>query len=327
MFRYLPFVLLAPAAMAQPALDVSLLPAQGLVYGYHDVPWITPPKGGDNMKWDLSALPKGTVVPYAVHGPQLAPGAGAFPATATVLQVPGEPAAYFQIGDTALFWLGTASEDDIVRFDPPIPWVRRPTRMRDRWKDSTLVAVTGGGRIELRITQYTVTADGFGTLVMPYGVVPDALRLKHELRVRNKRDPDAPEMWEVRYSWWVPSCPMPLVIISERSGWGPPDRVVRWLDGSWRTDPLSLFQPIKLKVFPDPCDELLTVDLPAERPGHTILQIVDASGAVVKQWTVEFTSPERRRLVLEVGDLPGGHYTLNWRDSNGTLGNARLQVQ
>jgi hypothetical protein len=117
-----------------------------------------------------------------------------------VLQVPGEPAAYFQMGDTALFWLGTASVDDIVRFDPPIPWIHRPAQMRDRWTDSSLAAVTGGGRIELRVTRYTVTADGFGTLVMPYGGVPDVLRLRHDLRVRNERVPDDPERWEVRYS-------------------------------------------------------------------------------------------------------------------------------
>ena len=47
----------------------------------------------------------------------------------------------------------------------------------------------------------------------------------------------------------------------------------------------------------------------------------------MKQWSVEFDSPQTRRMVLEVAEMPAGHYTLTWIGRNGTIGNTRLQIQ
>lgn len=71
----------------------------------------------------------------------------------------------------------------------------------------------------------------------------------------------------------------------------------------------------------------MTVDLPAAQADHTVLQLVDASGQLRKEWPVEFTSPETRRLILAVGEVPGGQYTLTWRGPHGTWGNVRLQKE
>ncbi len=318
-------IALCLGAAAQPTIHKNLLPAMGTIYGYHDVPFQAPGRPGTGLKWDFSGAPDGAVVPYYWTSTNMAPGAGAFPDGAAVLQVPGEPAAYYQMGDTALLWLGTYADTALVRFDPPMAIVDLPCSINSTWSDSGIAAVTGAGRIDIRVTSLHAQADAWGTLVMPYGTVDNVLRVRSELTATDKFPPHRLRLHEVRYAWYSARSPMPLLIVVERTGWPPPQRFMRWLDGSWQDDPGKLFKPLVLHPFPDPCDEIVTVDLPAAKADRTILQLLDEQGNARKQWPVEFNSPQTRRMTLEMSEVPSGNYTLNWIGSNGTLGNARLE--
>lgn len=318
-------VFLALGLQAQPTLDQNVFPTTGSLFGYHDVPFQPAGKPGMAMKWDYSTLPVGALVKYGWTTTDIAPGAGAFPANAFVLQVPGDPTAYYQGGDTALHWLGTYSDEALMRFDPPLNVLDLPCTIGTTWQDTGLAAVTGSGRIDMRLTALQATADAWGTLVMPYGVVNNVLRVRYELKVTARNDPSTVHMREVRYAWYSDLTPMPLLIVIERFGWPPPERVMRWLDGSWRDDPSALFKPIVLRAFPDPCEDVATIDLPARKADRTILQLIDGSGHVRKQWQAEFPGPQTRRLTLEMTDVSPGHYTLTWTGTDGTLGNARLE--
>ena len=46
-----------------------------------------------------------------------------------------------------------------------------------------------------------------------------------------------------------------------------------------------------------------------------------------KQWNVEFNSNQSRTINYDVSDLATGHYTVVWVGTNGTIGNARLEIQ
>lgn len=317
-------MLVAGGSAAQPTLDKLGFLSFAPVYGYHDVPYQPAGKPGAGVKWDFSALPQGAIVPYRWTTTDIAPGAGAFPAKAQVLQVPGEPTVYYQLGDTALYWLGTYADTALVRFDPPMALLDLPCTYNTQWQDSGVAAVTGAGHLHIRITRMKVQADAWGTLVMPYGVVPNTLRVRYELVASDRSDPGRTVLSETRYAWYCDRTPMPLLVVSERTGWPPPERTTRWLDGTWQTDPASLFLPVALSVFPDPCDDVAYVDLPAARPGRTVLQLVDGSGQVRREWLAEFSSPQTRRMTLEMNDVPSGRYTLAWMGPEGTWGNARL---
>lgn len=309
---------------AQPVLDRQVFPVTGSIFGYHDVPFQASGRPGIALKWDYSTLPTGTIVPYEWTTTDIAPGAGAFPADALVQKVPGEPTAYYQRGDTALYWLGTYTDSALVRFDPPLAVLDLPCGMNTQWTDTGIAAVTGSGRIDMRVTSLHAQADAWGTLVMPYGTVENVLRVRYELKVVSRKDPAAVHMREVRYAWYCDRTPMPLLVVVERSGWPPPERYTRWLDGSWRDGPEKLFRPVVLHVFPDPCDDVVTVDLPALRADRTLLQLVDGNGQVRKEWLAEFPGPQTRRMTLQMNDVPSGGYTLSWIGTNGTLGSTRL---
>lgn len=313
------------SAIAQPVLSDDDMPTAGTVYAYHDVAYLKPGPPGEGVRWDYTALPTGTIVPYQWTTSDVAPGAGAFPEHALVQSIPGEPARYYLETDTTLLFLGSYSDTALLRFDPPLRSVVFPTSIGMQWRDSGVVALTGSGRIAMRTVLHTVKADAWGTLSMPYGVVENVLRLRSEFVLTDPKYPEWPVRREVRYSWHSNQTPMPLLMMIERTGWPPPERILRWLDGSWREGEASLFQPIRLRVFPDPCDDVATIDLPAARPDRTVLQLIDGGGNVTKYWQVEFTSPETRRLVLPMSDVPSGHYTLAWVGTNGTLGTVRLE--
>lgn len=316
-------LLIATAVHAQPTLDRRVFPSAGTVYGYHDTPYMAAGKAGMGMKWDYGSLPFGAVVPYQWTTTDIAPGAGAFPSKALVLQVPGEPTAYYQTGDTALYWLGSYSDTALVRFDPPLAILDLPCTIGTQWLDTGVAAVTGAGRLAMRSTLLRANADAWGTLIMPYGEVQNVLRVRSELKVTARNDPQHVILSEVRYSWYCDRTPMPLLIITERFGW-PPERTLRWLDGTWQTDPASLFRPIVLRPFPDPCDDMTVVDLPATRADRTVLQLVDGNGQVRREWLAEFSGPETRRMTLQMNEVPSGAYTLAWVGTSGTLGSSRL---
>ncbi|MBK9176274.1 MAG: hypothetical protein IPM46_08040 [Flavobacteriales bacterium] len=316
-------LLITAVAHAQPTLDRQVFPSAATVYGYHDTPYMAAGRAGMGMKWDYSSLPLGALVPYQWTTTDIAPGAGAFPSKALVLRVPGEPTAYYQTGDTAFYWLGSYSDTALIRFDPPLAILDLPCTIGTQWLDTGVAAVTGAGRLAMRSTSLQAHADAWGTLIMPYGEVHNVLRVRYELKVTARNDPQQMILSEVRYSWYCDRTPMPLLIITERFGW-PPERTLRWLDGTWQTDPASLFRPIVLRPFPDPCDDMTVVDLPATRADRTILQLVDGNGQVRKEWLAEFTGPQTRRLTLQMNDVPSGAYTLSWIGTAGTLGSSRL---
>ena len=315
----------AAAAGAQPVLSDDDLPVAGTMYVYHDVPYMKAGPAGASMRWDQTALPAGTLLPYQWTTSDVAPGAGAFPEHALVLNIPGEPALYYVETDSTFLWTGSYSDTAMLRFDPPLRAFSFPIGIGDAWSDSGIVAVTGSGRIAIREVVHSAKADAWGTLIMPYGPIQNVLRVRSELVLRDPKHPELPGRREVRYEWYCDQTPMPLLMIIERSGWYPPDRILRWLDGSWQDGETNLFRPIRLRVFPDPCDDVPTIDLPATRADRTVLQLVDGTGTPVKQWLAEFTGPETRRLVLTMSDVPSGHYTLAWIGTNGTLGTVRLE--
>ena len=90
-----------------------------------------------------------------------------------------------------------------------------------------------------------------------------------------------------------------------------------------KKDP-SFVQADPVARIPDPCDEIATVDLPATKADRTILQLIDGQGNVAKQWLAEFTSPETRRMTLQMNDVPSGTYTLTWMGTDGVIGSTRL---
>lgn len=219
-----------------------------------------PLQGGENAKWDLSGLPNGSLVAYRWTTTDIAPGAGAFPTNALVLQVPGEPTAYYQRGDTALYGghlerkcLGAVRL--AAGHSGPALWPLHnmarhgPCRGDRRGPDRHAGDHDHGARPCL------------GTLVMPYGVVKDVLRVRHELRVTPRNDPDNVLLSEVRLAWYSDRTPMPLLVVTERTGWEPA-HTLRWLDGSWQDDPASIFRPIALRAFPDPCDDVTYITCP-----------------------------------------------------------------
>ncbi|MBK8615263.1 MAG: hypothetical protein IPN85_17775 [Flavobacteriales bacterium] len=321
----------ALSVSAQALLNRNALPATGSVYGYHDTPYLSPGRAGDGLQWDFADLPSGTLIPYAWTTTDIAPGAGAFPHAARVLDVIGQPAQYFQATDTALLWLGWYSDTTLLRFDPPLRILHLPCAFQSAWGDTGVAAITGSGRVAVLRVEFHTMADARGTLNMPYGSIRDVLRLRSELKVYDPAHPDHALIREVRNAWYTDQTPMPLLVTTER----PTDeltgrstkRTLRWLDGSWRDGPENLFRPLKLRVYPDPCDDNFWIVLPERNADHTLLQLIDETGMVSKQWNVEFNSSQSRTINYDVSDLASGHYTVVWVGTNGTIGNARLEIQ
>ena len=316
-------ILCSTSLFAQVTLNNNVIPQENELWGYHDVPYVNAGPSVMGSKWDYSNLPPGVLVPYNWSNRSLAPRAGAFPDDALVLEVPGDPIAFYQAGDTAFYWLGTYSDNALVRFDPPLVLLDLPCSINSQWADTVVAAVTGAGRIEIRKTILKANVDGWGSLIMPYGVVDDVIRIRYDLKLTDADDYNVVHRSEVRHVWYTDLTSMPLLVISDRKGWSP-ERTLRWLDGSWQEGPNRLFEPIQLRAFPDPCDEIATVDLPATKADRTVLQLIDGQGNVAKQWLAEFTSPQTRRMTLQMNDVPSGTYTLTWMGTDGVIGSTRL---
>ena len=145
-------MLCSTSMFAQVTLNNSVIPRENELWGYHDVPYVKAGLAGMGSKWDYSSLPAGVLVPYNWTTRSLAPRAGAFPDDALVLEVPGDPIAFYQVGDTAFYWLGTYSDNALVRFDPPLVLLDLPCSVNSQWADTVVAAVTGAGRIVIRKT-------------------------------------------------------------------------------------------------------------------------------------------------------------------------------
>ncbi len=312
----LPALLLALAwpyrGPAQTLLPQQAIPLVGDTFRWHSVDDdlnVMPGAAGAGVLWDQSALQLDPLA-YSVQAcidPQGAPLIAAYPACDQVMrwtlsQDPGyEVFEYRRTTDSGLVDLATHGPVLTYVYDEPELSIPAPLAFGDTVADPFCYTSSGLGVAYHFCGMRWHTVDGEGTLVMPYGSFPGALRVHTWGYSVAYNGPDTSRV--DTYRWWVPGVRWPLLRHSTFTATnGSTSVTVNALNGM---DAVGLVERPGAAALaaPNPFTDRVRVQLPASPGAGATLTVHTPDGRAVHRvpWPAGLAAVE-----LDGADLPGG---------------------
>lgn len=292
----------------------------------------SPGQGGPDQIWSYSSLPWNTPQDQTYVDPATSAGAIHFP-TATVLhEATGSGGGtFFSASDIEVVNLGyfaSIGGDVLGLCTDPATVITYPFAYGSTFTDDYVCSETGGGFSDrVRTGVITVTADGYGTLVLPYGTFNDCLRL-HMVPTYT----DVYEQTSVNgygevdtYAFVQPGIRVPLFSTGSSS-------YVQG-DQTFGGSVSNLLDPISTGVlaarsevaapftYPNPAGDNAQVTLPSMQG---TLDLLDGMGRMMRAIPLSGRSSV---ITLHTDELAPGSYLLRWTGADGARGTSRLVRQ
>jgi Secretion system C-terminal sorting domain len=326
-FSTLVLGLAALGANAQPSLTFqNSSPQVGQSYTLNVGNYQDAPAGGSNQVWDFSDQPSTSAVLLEAVDPSNTANAVEFGFCNIALIATGNPyTRYYSNQSGGLFAEGFAHTSGFY-----MPYGARtehpyPCTFQDTWSDPY------GGSTWFQSVQYNINgthvgeADGYGTLLMPWGTVADVLRI-HVIDNNTQYTIGASSDYiEESYEYYAPDYTYPLVRTVDLKQVIPGGGIVQLeQQAGWLSEVTTGIseEPLTaaLTLFPNPAHGSVFVQ--ARGIQLASLELLDATGRVVltEAWTMGSST-------IDLKDLASGMYTVRASDVNGHRLSERLVVE
>ncbi len=172
-------VLISTAAFAQPTLEQSNV---GEVIGDNYVTSITDwdgviSSGGSNQTWDYSNIVATSTSPLDHINPNTCPSAGSFVNANVSAFYNNQSYVHLNVTATDNDVVGQYASGVAIPYSDPEKVLKYPFTMGDSFVDSFGGTFFNGATF-VRDGNVTVTADGYGTLILPNSTITNVLRVK-----------------------------------------------------------------------------------------------------------------------------------------------------
>lgn len=178
---------------------------------------------------------------------------------------------------------------------------------------STALLVTGGLEFD-RIGISTITGDGFGDLILPYGTVHDVLRVKIEREYEDIfMGTSGITYTETSYYYYTDYNNNMIAATNHLtvSGTSMITRLFYQTQSSFTNLGSDQFTPNQdINLYPNPAVNHFTIN---NIEDNTMVEIIDLNGRVIKTVHVSSHTP------IDISELSKGYYVVNIMDNNKTL--------
>jgi Secretion system C-terminal sorting domain len=271
---------------------------------------VTHGPGGAGLTWNFTMLSVGVTRDFSYVAPAATPFAASFP-TATVAET-GDNLQFNYWRGTATVYesLGGASSNSMSIYTDAATMLVYPCSYGSSWTDTfndPMDSISG---------TISGTADAYGALLMPYGLVNNVLRV-HSVGTFTFTLFGVPQTITTdTYSYYKPGVHHELV-----SGTDMPD----WLDGSSVGVIEAVQNAIGVDAYPNPANDQVTVAY-SSGGGDLTLELVDASGRIVLARSLNATVGISNAS-LDLAGQASGLYTVRITDNQGAQGMRRLMLK
>jgi hypothetical protein len=318
--------------MAQPILDAAnSAPQPGQSYTINQGLYQPPPVGGAAQVWDFSTLATQGSALVELVAPAGTASAASFPTSDVVeTSVASAQLRYFENSPLGLILLGYSapSQGFLLPFSPPIMARPYPCTFDNEWSGTYGGSTTFQGFNVLVSGSYEGEADGYGTVVMPWGTVENVLRTRlllteTQLFIGAGQSVNQQETWDFH----APGSSYPLIRFSERrtqnqgGEFDVDTQSLLWM-GNSTTAVHGHEEAGMLSIFPNPATEAVTIST-TERIED--LRVMDATGRQVKALRPMGTTSAV--YTLDLNGLAAGAYTVQVQLVNGQLAVSKLVVE
>jgi len=312
-------------AQAQPTLTLStngLMPGQ--TYTRYYTEYDAPGAGGGQVTWDLSHLDGLEEEQAFCMAPSSHPDGGEFPG-ATVTRADLFTDQFYRLQTNGQWNVGRAGEGIVIPFTDHKLELPFPCTFGTEWADDFEGSYMDEGQEWFLSGQINGVADGYGTLVMPYGTVNNVLRV-HTVDVEMETDGES-EYFGIAevFSYYAVGTPWPLVRLVQIT-WIFFEEPIEFGYTEWAA-PLATGiaddrAPMSMRVWPNPASDATRVMLP-EGAG-LILEVFDATGRRMQR--AEGLRGGAEHLMDLRGYAPGA-YSAVVTDTEGARSSVRFVVQ
>jgi hypothetical protein len=289
------------------------------------VPWMAPGNGGPDQVWDFSRMSTGgetmvSTIPPVPSNPEKSSGDFNI-----ILNERGSE-YFFRLTEESFIETGGVTKDYNLTFNDPMIKMMYPFSYGNHFTDNYdgMASAQTGQKVEFSGV-YAVTADAFGTLVLPGKVYTDVLRVKTESNGLEINTCNSVEAKTVRYLWYAPGYRYPVLNIAttERRVSGREAEVTKsamvWAGknsdtpaGSEKPQDPTLNEEVTVVAYPNPFTDKLNYHYFLRKAVPASIILTDVTGRTSYQVMKKMMQEEGLHSgTLESGDLnldPGVYY-------------------
>ncbi len=322
--------LTAAGLSAQTLTNDNVSPLDGSAFTQAGATYIAPGASGANVTWDFSALDQLSVVSFDYMSPASTPQGSSFPG-ANIASVTEGNTSYFNTSAAGydLHGIYADGSDALIVYQDPERVLSYPCSYGTTWTDALLSNFELSGYQFERSGTVSGNADGYGTLIMPYGTVTNVLRVVTVEDYSDVTDLYTTDYLFTTHNYYKPGIRQPLLTITnaEVTILGSTNTS---LGAGWTTNAAIgleevLRNDIGVDVMPNPASDMATVVYSGTGEAMT-LAVVDAVGRTVLEQAVGRLAPGIQRTDLDVSGLPAGTYTMRALAADGQHGMRRFVV-
>ncbi len=326
------FSLIALPALAQTMDDGNASPSVGESFTYNNDNYMAPGDGGAGVSWDFSSLAIDSNYTVGFQTPASTGYANFFPGANIAEATNADSYAFFETSAAGYDLHGVyvvPLTQDVVYFDPERV-LSYPCSYNTTWSDDFQADFVSVGFDVARSGTVDALADGYGTLMMPYGNVSNVLRVRN---IENYSDVSS--LFTIDYEFtthffYKPGTHAPLLMIYHQEittfGNTTTSESLAWLNGGPTGINDALTNAIGMEVYPNPATDRADIVF-GTVGGNLDLDVMDVNGRMVMRERLAGIPMGIQRHTMDVSTLPAGVYMLRITAADGQQGSQRLVVQ
>jgi len=318
---------------AQPTLTgANTNPTSGEVFGIRSVDYEFQGSPGDNETWDFSSLTIGNINNYVFALPSATPHNATFGGSANLCNIYlGANYDYYSATSSAYSRVGFATQSGVVAlYSNAQDQLRFPFTYTDTYTDNFSVTFTNQGTTFNRAGTITVTADGYGTLILPDGTLNDVLRVHVVEEYTDNYTlggvPNTISYYSDIYLWYKPGTHFPVLAFTDlESDISSNQYGVYHYPGTVGIDEKQNTN-ITIAAMPNPASQRTHINLTLQQAEAVQISLMNALGQTVTEIENTTLQPGTYNLPVDLHTLANGIYYIHVTGTNGTR-NQKLMVQ
>jgi hypothetical protein len=298
-------------AFTQPTLTYSNVGSQvGDSFEIHILTTnVSPGASGANATWDFSDLPNGTVSSGTLVAASTTPYASTF-TNANVAASASGSYSYVKSDAATSSTCGfvAAGGAIILHYDNEEDVLQYPLTYQGTFSDDFHSTFTSGVTFE-RTGTITVVADGYGTLILPWGTINNVLRVHATEEYADNSDITDLTYTSDLYYWYVPGTHTSVMYTSTLTpSLGAPTYSSQYIDQN-SVNVLDSEVQSSFQLYPNPANDFVNVQL---QSNNSVIEITDSFGRKIIS-----INPMNSQYQLDVSDWASGVYLVAIRDEHG----------
>ena len=300
-------------SLAQPtmtAANFNPVVGQTTILHNHTPTTLAPGNSGANQTWNFASTPNLGTLNVAFMTPASTPYAASFP-TANLANNQNGLYEYMITNNNFMARAGVYASGTTIPFSDEEKYMTFPMSYNGTYTDPFGGTFVSGGFTFTRSGTIEATADGYGTLILPWGTVTNVLRIYYIEDYQDVYAFGTIDYYSETYAWVKPGTHYFLYSMTRLNAAG------NITYGGFYIDPLSVgienidAEEIMLSMYPNPASEILNVNFVNSDQAPVSYTVTNTLGQNVYTSDNGIQSPGPVEGKINVSEFPDGIYFLN----------------